>query len=816
MKKIDIRPADHSLFESTGLFCYTHRIKVLVLFAVLVALTLTTFKHLRMDVSIEGFLRKDDPVLTKYEQFRRDFGSDELIVVGIRGDDVFELNFLKKLKQLHDDLKAGVPYVDDITDLINIRHTRGERDTLVVEDLFENFPSSQQDAERLRQRAMTNALYKNLVISEDATTTSIVIRLLSFSPQSPQSQGDILSGFDAASAAPETGQSAHQRLSVAESGEAVEKAMAIVAKYDSKDFDVKVSGTAAVDHFLVNIIPKDTKKFLLLAYLTVIVLLGIVFRRVSGVLFPVIVVSLTLIFTLGLFALFKVPIKLPTQTMPSFLLAVSVCYSVHVLALFYYYTGQGHAKKEGLAITLSHSGKAIFLTGITTAVGLLSFSGSKNAPIGELGIFASSGVLISTVITFTLLPCLISFLPEAPPKKSVTSPTLLDRCLIHIATFATHRAKWILGVTLLILMISAIGFNRIEFSHNTLKWLPASAAIRQDTEYLDHAMKGTVSMDIIINTQKENGLYDPKLLAKIDNVSKRIENFSTDKVTTGKAWSLAEILKETHQALHGNNPDFYTTPTDKALSAQELFLFSNSGSDDLEDFTDSGFTKARISVKLPFTDAKAYHDYIKQVDTILKESFPNISVTSTGLIMIYAQVIANTMQDMKISYMIAILAITVLMTLLFGDIKVGLISMLPNLFPIIVIVGIAGFFNVPFSLFIMLIGNIVIGLAVDDTIHFMNNFTAHFKQGDSIRSSVEKTLLTSGRAMLLTTLILSCSFFIYLFSSLNHLNDFGILAGIAVILALIADFLIAPALMTMFYSRNQALLKNAHSTHAEI
>lgn len=786
----------NNLFKTAGLMCYTHRFKTLAICLLLTLLAFQSFPRLRMDVSIEGFLKPDDPVLAAYNRFRADFDNDELIVVGIEGDRVFDPAFLEKLNRLHHELEENVPYVDEITSLINVRNTRGQGDTLIVEDLFEQFPGTGPELDTLKRRTAQNRLYKNLVISEDMRTTAIVIRLLSFSPGNT---GDIMQEFEN-TGLPGQNLDHRKKLTVAESGAAVEKARNIVQAYQSGDFRVFLSGAAAVDHFLVTIIPKDTKKFMMLAYLTVIVLLGLIFRRVSGILIPVAVVSLTLIFTLALFALSGVTIKLPTQTLPSFLLAVSVCYSVHILALFHYRRDRGEPRKQALGRALSHSGKAIVLTGITTAAGLLSFSGSKNAPISELGLFAGSGVCIAVLLTFILVPALVSFIPE---KKTVghTRPSALDRLLTGIAAFATGHYRLVLATAFLVLLVCAAGISQIRFSHNTLKWLPETAAIRMDTEYLDRHLKGTVSMEVIIDTQKENGLYDPALLRRMDAVSQEIQDLSTDRVATGKAWSLVEIIKETNQALHGNDPSRYTIPDSRDLLVQELFLFSNSGSDDLEDFTDSGFSKARISVKLPFVDAIAYHGYIQKVDALLKKEFPGISVTTTGLVMIYARVIANTISDMKISYAVAVCAVTLMMIFLIGNIRMGLISMIPNLFPIIVVIGVAGFLQVPFSLFIMLIGNIVIGLAVDDTIHFMHNFNTCFQQGLSCKQSVENTLLTSGRAMLLTTLILCSAFFIYLFSSLNHLNHFGILAGLAVIFALVADFFVTPALMTYFYGR---------------
>lgn len=783
-------------FGKLGVFFFENRFKTIFLFILLTIAGFSTLKNLMLDVRIEGFLKENDTTLMDYDKFREDFVNDELIVLGIKGDEIFSIDFLKKLKNLHDELESQIPYLDDITSLINVRNTRGEGDELVVEDLLENFPESMEELSVIKKRVGENVLYKNLVISEDFKNTSIVIQLLTNSPKETM---DYMEEFGAE----DLKQQEFKKLTMQQSGEAVEKVYEIIKKYKSDDFKITVSGTAAVNHFLVRLIPKDVQKFLLLVYLGVIVLLFLIFRRISGVLFPVIIVSLTLIFTLSLFSIFQVAIKLPTQTLPSFLLAVSVCYSVHILALFYYSMQNGESKKEAVENSMSHSGMAILLTGITTAAGLFSFSGSDNAPVGELGIFAGAGVFIAVFLTFILLPALLSFVPEGKKVKNLKKISFLDPWLKKCAEFSTRKSSLILVISLIIAVTSFFGFQYIEFSHNTLKWLPATSFIRQDTESIDESLRGSVSMEVIIDTKKENGLYEPSVLRAIEKASKRIENLSTDKVFTGKAWSLVEILKETNQALHGNDKSFYKIPETRDLCAQELFLFSNSGSDDLEDFTDSSFSKARLTVKLPFRDAVAYHEYIQKVDEVLKDELPGISVESTGIAMIYARVIATTIEGMKISYIIAISIVTILMIFLLGNIRVGLLSMVPNLFPIIVITGLAGYLRIPFSLFIMLIGNIVIGLAVDDTIHFMHNFKKYHDEGFSCRESVEKTLLTSGRAMLLTSMILSGGFFIYLFSALNNLKDFGIMAGVAVLLALGADFFITPALMAVFFKESE-------------
>ncbi|MCI5117654.1 MAG: hypothetical protein D3913_06765, partial [Candidatus Electrothrix sp. LOE1_4_5] len=265
----------------------------------------------------------------------------------------------------------------------------------------------------------------------------------------------------------------------------------------------------------------------------------------------------------------------------------------------------------------------------------------------------------------------------------------------------------------------------------------------------------------------------------------------------GKAWSITTILKEIHQALNENRAEFYRVPDDPDLIPQEFLLFENSGSDDLEDVTDSQFSKARFTIKVPFQDAVAYTDFIQTVNAHFQQTFPELKITTTGMTAIIFQTMARVIRSMAKSYIIALVVITVLMILLIGKLRTGLLSMVPNLFPIFLTLGIMGWFQVPLDLFTMLVGSISIGLAVDDTIHFMHNFRRYFEQSNDAKQAVMETLHSTGRAMLITTCVLSLGFFVFMFASMNNLVNFGWLTGFTILTALLADYFIAPALLVL-------------------
>lgn len=783
-------------FGSLARIIYHNRLKTLFIMLIIIAAIVSQLPNLTIDISTEGFMHKTDPARVDYDAFRDQFGRDELIVIAIRSQEVFETKFLEKLKKLHEDLFENVPYIDDITSLINARNTRGKKDELIVEDLIENQPETTEEIAIIKQRALDNPLYQNLLISEDGKMTTIVIRTQTYS--SAGTDIDVLDGFEDDENKINTTDD-KQYLTDKENSEVVNAVNNVVKKHKSPDFEIYIAGSAAVTHFLKQSMIKDVRTFLSLAFITVGAFLFIMFRRITGVVLPLLIVVLSLVSTISLMAAFKVPIKLPTQILPSFMLAVSVGYSVHILSMFYHNFRKSRSKEDAIVYSMGHSGLAVVMTAATTAGGLFSFSTSEVAPIADVGIFAGTGVLLAMVYTIILMPSLLALIPVKIVKneKEISEDTIVDRFLSKIGRISTYHPYKILIISAVILAFSVVGIMKIRFSHDILKWLPKDNSVRVATEKIDKELRGSVNLEIILDTGKENGLYDPDILNRMEKTAAYLETLETGRVFAGKAWSLTTILKETNRALNENRQEYYAIPQNKKLVAQELLLFENSGSDDMEDFTDTLLSKARLMVKVPFVDATAYTKFLETINEQLEKTYPDVKITLTGMSALMFRTVVNAIASMAKSYIYALIVITILMILLIGRLRIGLLSMVPNLSPIIVTLGIMGWANIPMNLFTMLVGNIAIGLAVDDTIHFMHNFRRYFEKSNDAKAAVMETLHTAGRAMLVTSCVLSIGFFIFMFASMNNLIQFGFLTGLAIILALLADYFIAPALMVV-------------------
>ncbi|MBW2618500.1 MAG: MMPL family transporter, partial [Deltaproteobacteria bacterium] len=413
---------------------------------------------------------------------------------------------------------------------------------------------------------------------------------------------------------------------------------------------------------------------------------------------------------------------------------------------------------------------------------------------------ASLGVLLALVNTIILLPALLAIFPIKAKKGGGETRARMDRILDWVTDLSTGRPKTITVVSLAIIALCLAGALRLHFSHDVMEWLPQDLPARQATEKIDQEFKGTVTVEVVLDTGRENGLYDPAFLKKLDFLGREMEGRKEGDIIVGKATSVADLLKEIHQALNENQPQFYVIPDNPALIPQEFLLFENSGSDDLEDVIDSQFRLARFTMSVPMKDAIAYLPLLASVEDRFSEVLGSeTEITVTGMGFLFFRTTIAAIHSMAQSYIIAFLVITGMMILLIGSFKIGLVAMLPNLAPIIVTMGLIKLVGFPLDMFTMLIGSIAIGLAVDDTIHFTHNFRRYYAQTGDPKESVRLTLHTAGRAMMATTVVLSLGFFIFMFASMNNLFRFGLLTGVTVLLALLADFLLAPALMVLIH-----------------
>jgi predicted RND superfamily exporter protein len=798
-------------FEKLGYFICRHRFKTLILMFMLIAAFSFQMKYLTVDTSWEGMLHPDDPQRIEYNNFRDQFGQDRVIICTVKTSELFTEKYLKKLQSLHRDLEKEVPHLDEVKSLVNARSTRGEEDTLIVEELLKDWPEKKIDLVALKKYVLNNPVYLNDYISVDGQVAAIIVKPLAFINEADGEEADDMDLMDDFSdeapvveesqdVTPQEKSARRYFLSKEDNKEVVVAVNQILDRYRSPDFKISVGGGPVSEEIYDKQIKLDMRFFTLMMFFIILLFLFLLFRRISGAILPVIIVYSGLFSTMGIMALCKVSISPFSFVLPSFLTAVGIADAVHILAIFYRHFQSGNSKVDSIAFALGHSGMAVVMTSLTTAAGLMSFSMSELSAIGNLGIFASIGVILALVYTVIMLPALLAITP-IKKKKMMTAgkvKKLMDRVLIATADFSSGNPKKIVIVSILIFIVSIVFTLDLKFSHHHKNTFPEDMTIRLDEEFMDKHLKGILSIEVVLDTKKENGLYDPKILKRIDSLCEEIKQIKDGDIFIGKVRSMNDILKETNQALHENNPDFYKIPDEESLVTQELFLFENSGSDDLERIVDSKFSKTRISFKIPWLEVLDTERLSNDIYDRFKTRFEGMAeITVTGMSPLMGKAVSSSIRSMTKSYVIAAFVITIMMIILVGDFKLGAISMIPNLLPIIVVMGIMGAFNVFIDLVALMICSIAIGLVVDDTMHFMYNYRKYYERFGDARQAVRETFLTTGRALLITALVLAANFFVLLFATFTSTHKFGFFTGLVVLMALLADFIVAPALMVL-------------------
>jgi predicted RND superfamily exporter protein len=774
-----MREKIEGFFDQWGRVCAQHPVSVLLLMLLLSAILMSALPP-RIDTTMEGFLRQDSPAIKRYNQLRDDFGRDEMMVTTVTTNDIFAPAFIERLQRLEQDIWQRVPWMDDLILLTNVRAIYADGDDVRIEGLFERWPD-ETELNDIKARAVNNPLYEKFVLSEDMHTTAIIVRL----------QNSYLN--------PASGEL--ENLGETQFAEAATGMQDAMQAFSAAGDRVAVAGTPVVITELQKAMQRDMGVFTLLTLTFVGTMLWLMFRRGSVVLMSLLVVGLAATGTLGLLALTNTPLQMPLVILPSFLIAVGIGDSVHFLSTFIQKLRTQKNVHDAIRASMRHTGLAMLLTSITTAASLLSFAGSDILPLSSLGWAAAAGVMLAWLYTITLIPALLSLWQRTFHAGEAAAPlrghrlmlAFTDRC-VALAVQYPWRVMLLCGA---LAVGGAWQASQLHFSHHPLEWLPKDWPIRQATDVIDTRLSGSMNIEILLDSGEQDGWKNAQRIKALAELSDALdqEKFT---VTVRKVQSLSDMLREINQALHNGNPEQYVTPSDDDLLAQELFLLELSAANDLYRRVDRDYRTTRITLSVPWVDTLYYAAMTQQIEQLAAQHVPaDIDVNVTGLVAVLSRTLAAVIVDTARSYMIAFVVIAVMMILLLGRIKLGLLAMIPNLLPILLALGFMHAVGIPLDMFSMLVGAIAIGLAVDDTIHFMHHYEANRQRGNNVSDAIYATLHESGRAMLTTSIILAGGFLIFIFSEMNNLTGFGLVTAFTVMAALLADFILAPALMVL-------------------
>ncbi len=740
------------------------RFRVLLL---LIILALTAFfiryvPGLEMKDDVSTWFTEDDSTLIQYRDFQDTFEASQFVVVAYSWTQSFSKEEITYLSQLTDSL-ARQPHIQETVSLSNVENITGTDYGLEVGSLFDEDLSIPE----LKNRIQRNPFIYGNLISRDFQTVSIML-ILERNRDTNKSLGEFNRETDLG----------------------IKNLLKHESERTGRQF--YLGGELVNDAAINELMDKDISIFFPISMLISALFLWIIFRNISSIIFPILTVFFALIWVLGLKGFVNSPITPVSTTLFALITIIGLANSVHLISQFRLEFIRSNDKKAAIIASLQKSGIPCFFTSLTTAIGFGSLITSPIPGIYNLGIFAAIGIMGSFILSVILIPIGLLWLTPTKNLKAENTPKPLHVFLNRIADINERQRVLVIGTFSAIVIFMALGIPRIRIEGSMLEYLKHNTTLYRDTKYLDQHLSGVSTTEIVISGDPDR-FKDPALLAELETFQKDLQKHSR----VSACYSVVDYLKMIYRSLNSDQKEFYRLPESSEAIAQCLLMYEISGGEEIDKYITTDYDIARISIITKQMDDLQNKQLFNIIDEYLKDHFQELDVQVTGFDYLLNQLTSNIISTQIRSLRMAFIVILILMLLIFGP-KLGFLSLLPNVFPIVFILGLMGWAGFRLNMATAIIASVAIGIVVDDTIHYFTHFKYEYLQTRDIHQSMRAALVGVGRALIFTSLILTTGFLIFIFSQTSILMDFGILASTAIFTALLGDLFIGPVLLSSF------------------
>ena len=737
-----------------------------VILSILAAITLilgTFLPKVKMDFSIEQLFSQNDPVINRFLSFREEFdGVDNRIFLLYESDDPFSyknLELNKKMVYAFENIEG----VSKVTSLTNIElFTEGGE--YLLSPVYENIPKSIDSLNIAKERILSSDLLKNYLISEDGKVAAILIE-------------------------------------VSDSFNEHESRESIVKQIDElqlgTDWTWHQTGLPIIRTRYVQYMIADNITFLIPVLSMLILLLSLLFRSLVGLVLPLIVVLLTIIWTLGFMTAAGITINIISYIIPTLLMVVGISDSVHFLVKYYKTLHLLGDKREALTQSLQKIGTAIFLTSITTAIGFGALSMVNIEIVKEFGIFTAMGVFFAFIITVLFIPSTLMLLGKTPKTKlEAYSRGYRVKIVKKLITIVRGHPKKIIFTGITITIIGFFGALQINPHSKLLDDLRPGNTLLEDMRLAEDRMGSVLPVEIIITVDENENFQDIQDVAVI-SFTDELASYISKIPEIGKVVSVSDYLKAINQAMNDGDKSFYQVPLSREIISQYMLLYDS----EFNSLINSDLTKLRIASQIKDIDSRRSAEIEKELNTYIASVIPEgITAEVTGTAFLALRTNNYLVKNLLGSFLVALIIITFLMIVLFRSVKMAFISILPNIIPMMVMAAVLGFLQIPLRPATAMTFAVAFGIAVDDTLHYLIRYRMELSK-QHYRQANDSTMLGTGIAMMSTTAILSAGFLVLILSQFTPTVEFGMLSVITIITALIGDLTFLPALLSQIKPR---------------
>jgi predicted RND superfamily exporter protein len=753
-----------------GLVCAVVVVISLVALAVIIDFS-AGVTRIRIDPSFDAILPDDDPARRFYNHAIDRFGDDQSLILAVVFDDVFTVENLARVRRISEALEKAEG-VDRVVSLATANHIGGASGNVEIEPFLEDLPTTAEEAERLRAEVHGNPVYGDQLVSRDSRATAFLV----FTDDTPEQEF-----------------TSHE----------LDRRMFDIVREHAGDAEVLISGTASMRAEISRILRRDLATMLPMVAAIMAVLALLVFRSLRGVLLPLGTILVATLWTFAVLAATGIPLNLVTSTLPVLLMTVGFAYSVHVVAEYYAALRedtQAVAAAGGPAAwALAHVGGAVVLTVLTTVVGFLSLTLSEFPAVRHFGLLSVLGILASAVLALTLTPAILTLL--GPPRRAkelrasqasnadvATAGGRIDGFVDALSRWnIRHRAR-ILVSGGLIAVLALWGMSRIVIDTHLITNFDADHPVRANFEAVSEHLEGARPFWIVLESDERDAFLHPENLRAVA----ALQNWVEKQPEVGGTTSFADYVRLLNRAFHDEDPEKLAIPGDSDLIGQLMLVFG--GNEDLPDYVTGDYAAVNIHVRSTAETTREVSHLAERIDKRIDKLPDGIHGRVTGNTVVLAQSIDAIAGGQIKSLSIATLFIFALLSLLFASTRIGFIALIPNILPIMVFFGVLGLTGVALNATTGLIACVVLGIAVDDTIHFLTRFNVCARREADEKAGAITAMREVFRPVTTTSVALFLGFLVFTTSELRNQTEFGALAAATLGFAWLVDVTFTPAL----------------------
>lgn len=759
------------------------RFPIIILCLILVALAASGGKRLTFTTNYRVFFSEDNPQLKAFESLENTYSKNDnvMFVLAPKDGNVFTRKTLSTVEKLTEGAWQ-MPYSTRVDSITNFQYTEAEEDDLIVRDLVSDAPSlTAEDLEKVKKVALAEPLLIKRLVSDREHVTAVNVTIQ-------------LPGINEAVETPEV--------------VAFARNMADNIRAESPDIDVYLSGMIMMNNAFSESSKSDMQTLIPISFGLMLLVLAIMVGGITGTFATLFVIAFSIMSAMGLGAFIGYPLTPPSASAPTIILTVAIANCVHILATFIHHMHLGHSKHESLKESLRINLQPIFLASLTTALGFLALNFSDVPPFRHLGNFVAIGVAIAFVLSVTFLPALMSLLPVRIKEKSTTNDTMM----IKLGEFVVRqRSRLLWAITIIvILLIAAIPRN--ELNDVFVNYFDNTISFRNDSDFTTDNLTGVYTIDYSIESGEPGGISNPGFQRDVEAFA----NWYRQQPETMHVNTYTEIMTRLNKNMHGDNPEWFRLPDQRELAAQYLLLYEMSlpYGLDLNNQINVDKSATRFTASLKTLSTNEILNLEQRVQTWLKENAPHIkSAMGTGTTIMFANIGQRNIISMLIGTSIALALISMVLIIALRSVKIGLISLIPNLVPAAMGFGLWGLLVGEVGLGLSVVMSMTLGIVVDDTVHFLSKYLrARREKNMSSEDAVRYAFKTVGRALFTTTVVLVAGFLVLAMSSFQLNAGMGLLTAIVISFALAVDFLLLPPILMKFEEKKDVQMASAHAT----